>query len=242
MPDQTIIEKIKKLLALTTSSNENESTIAAEKASLLLAQHNLSLADLGNTQDTEITETVIDKTTRFVTWKMILLSGIADANFCQALRSNYNGNVYLLGSATNLIVCQHLYNYLSKAIERRAKYRKGSGRAYLNAFRVGCATRLSERLLAQKHELETSGIAGTSDTPATPAIVVRSMFEKNKLSIDDYLENRGVTVRSRSNSQISSEKGYHAGIKVGDQISLNKPMPAGQNIKRLQPKEDELEF
>lgn len=235
MPDQTIIEKIKKLLALTTSSNENESTIAAEKASLLLAQHNLSLADLGNTQDKEITETVIDNTTRFVTWKMILLSGVADSNFCQALRSSYNGNVFLLGSSTNLIVCQHLYDYLSKAIERRAKYRKGSGRAYLNAFRVGCATRLSERLLAQKNEMETSGIPGTGNAPDTPGIVVRSMFEKNQLAIQDYLENRGVTVKSRSNSQISSEKGYNAGIKVGDQISLNKPISSRQNIKRLQP-------
>ncbi|HEY9811207.1 MAG TPA: DUF2786 domain-containing protein [Halomicronema sp.] len=237
MPDQTIIEKIKKLLALTTSSNENESTIAAEKASLLLAQHNLSLADLGNNQDTEITETVIDNTTRFVTWKMILLSGVADSNFCQALRSSYNGNVFLLGSSTNLIVCQHLYDYLSKAIERRAKYRKGSGRAYLNAFRVGCATRLSERLLAQKNEMETSGIPGTGNAPDTPGIVVRSMFEKNQLAIQDYLENRGVTVKSRSNSQISSEKGYNAGIKVGDQISLNKPISSRQNIKRLQPED-----
>lgn len=237
MPDQTIIEKIKKLLALTTSSNENESTIAAEKASLLLAQHNLSLADLGNNQDTEITETVIDNTTRFVTWKMILLSGVADSNFCQALRSSYNGNVFLLGSSTNLIVCQHLYDYLSKAIERRAKYRKGSGRAYLNAFRVGCATRLSERLLAQKNEMETSGIPGTGNAPDIPGIVVRSMFEKNQLAIQGYLENRGVTVKSRSNSQISSEKGYNAGIKVGDQISLNKPISSRQNIKRLQPED-----
>jgi hypothetical protein len=44
MADTSIVERIKKLLALATSSNENESTAAAEKASLLLAQYNLSLA------------------------------------------------------------------------------------------------------------------------------------------------------------------------------------------------------
>ena len=34
MVDKLLITKIKKLLALATSSNENEATIAAEKASL----------------------------------------------------------------------------------------------------------------------------------------------------------------------------------------------------------------
>lgn len=89
MVDKLLITKIKKLLALATSSNENEATIAAEKASLLLAQYNLSLADLGTDQKEEISETVIETTSRTVTWKIILLSGIADANNCDAMRNNY---------------------------------------------------------------------------------------------------------------------------------------------------------
>ena len=45
MINKNIFEKINKLLALANSSNENEATVAAQKASLLLAQYNLSLAD-----------------------------------------------------------------------------------------------------------------------------------------------------------------------------------------------------
>lgn len=235
MPDKSIIEKINKLLALATSSNENEATAAAEKASLLLAQYNLSLADLGKDEEFEITEGTVENTPRFVTWKMILLSGIAEANSCSAMRTNYSGDMKLVGPSISLIVCQHLYEYLSNAIERRVKYRKGNGRglAYLNAFRVGCATRLSQRLLAQKEEIEKSGIAGTADTPASPAIVVRSMFEKNEQAIADYLEQKGVKLKSRSSSQISSELGFESGYRVGDKISLQKQMQSGEQVKRL---------
>ena len=47
MVDQNLLEKISKLLALTSSPNEHEAALAAEKAAELLAKHNLSVADLG---------------------------------------------------------------------------------------------------------------------------------------------------------------------------------------------------
>ncbi|MEK0195573.1 DUF2786 domain-containing protein, partial [Microcoleus anatoxicus] len=101
MADTNIVEKIKKLLALATSSNENESTAAAEKASLLLAQYNLSLADLGPNKQEEISESGVETTPRYVTWKMILLSGIAEANGCNAMRNSYTGSMFLVGTSTN---------------------------------------------------------------------------------------------------------------------------------------------
>ncbi len=235
MADKNIVEKIKKLLALATSSNENESTAAAEKASLLLAQYNLSLADLGPNHQEEIDETDVETTSKFVTWKMILLSGIAEANCCNAMRNSYTGSMFLVGTSTNLIVCKHLYEYLNSAIERRAKYRKGNGRglAYLNAFRVGCATRLRQRLLEQKQEMERSGIPGEGNAAATPGIVVRSMFERNQQAIFDYLESKGAKVRTRSGAQISSEAGYNSGYEVGDRISLNKQVQSEGEMKQL---------
>lgn len=235
MAETSIVDKIKKLLALATSSNENESTAAAEKASLLLAQYNLSLADLGPNHQEEIDESRVETTSKFVTWKMILLSGIAEANGCNAMRNSYTGSMFLVGTSTNLIVCTHLYEYLSQAIERRAKYRKGNGRglAYLNAFRVGCATRLRQRLLEQKQEMEESGIPGVGDGAATPGIVVRSMFEKNQQAIADYLENLGAKVKTRTGSQISSEAGFNTGYEVGDKISLHKQVQPQGDMKKL---------
>lgn len=237
MLDKSIIDKINKLLALASSSNENEAAVAAEKASLLLTQYNLTLADLGKDEFTDITEDVVETTNRFVTWKMVLLGGIAKANGCMALHNSYTGNMELIGNAASLIVCQHLYDYLSKTIEKRAKYRKGRGRAYLNAFRIGCATRLSERLAAQRKEMENSGLSGNADTPATPAIVVRSMFEKSAQAIAEYLKQQGVTLTTKS-YQTSSETGFHSGYQVGNKINLNQQVKAGDNLKQLTSTED----
>lgn len=46
--DKKVVEKIKKLLALATSSNEHEAKLAAEKANELLVGHNLTMQDIGN--------------------------------------------------------------------------------------------------------------------------------------------------------------------------------------------------
>ena len=176
---------------------------------------------------TDITQEVVENTNRFTSWKIILLDGIAEANGWQSFRSNYTGNMILIGNRGSLIVCQHLYEYLSKTIERRAKYRKGRGRAYLNAFRVGCATRLSERLLLQRQEMEQSGISGNSSTPATSAIVVRSMFAKSAEAIEQYLRSQGIKVKEQS-CQTSSKLGFQSGYQVGDKISLDQQVQSAE--------------
>src|SRR5579884_2145941 len=48
--DETIIEKIQKLLALSTSSNEHEAALALAKAQNMLLQYNLSLEEVSAKQ------------------------------------------------------------------------------------------------------------------------------------------------------------------------------------------------
>ena len=81
--------------------------------------------------------------------------------------------------------------------------------------------------------MEESGIPGTADTAATPAIVVRSMFEKNEQAIADYLKGRGVKVKTRTDSQVSSEAGFNSGYEVGDKISLQKQVQPPEDMKQL---------
>lgn len=56
-PSQEVLEKIKKLLALGNSDNENEAKIATQKANELLLKHNLSMQQIeGYEPDYEISE------------------------------------------------------------------------------------------------------------------------------------------------------------------------------------------
>ncbi|MGB3507653.1 MAG: DUF2786 domain-containing protein [Microcoleaceae cyanobacterium] len=221
MVNRSLLEKISKLLALANSPNENEAALAAEKAAELLAQHNLCIADLGKDRDEDISKGIIDKTGRYVTWKMWILAGIASANGCQAMRSTYTGEMRLVGKKTNITVSQYLYQYLTTVVDKLVKQHKGKGRAFISAFRVGCATRLRQRLEDKRKQMQEKGITSNSNDSSTSALVVRSMFEKNTLAIEAYLQQEGVKFKTQKSAEISSNLGFSFGYIAGDKISLN---------------------
>jgi len=223
MVDRNLLEKISKLLALANSPNEHEAALAAEKAAELLAQHNLSVADLGEDKDEDITKGIVDKTGRYVTWKMWILAGIANANGCQAMRSTYSGEMRVVGAETNITVSKSMYEYLTAVVDRLVKQHRGKGRAFINAFRVGCATRLRQRLEQRRKYMEQKGIAGNNDdnSKSASAIVVRSMFEKHTLAIQRYLKQEGVKCKTQKSTAVNSDLGFSFGYIAGEKVSLN---------------------
>ena len=223
MVDQNLLEKISKLLALASSPNEHEAALAAEKAAELLAKHNLSVADLGQDKDEDITKSIVDKTGRYVTWKMWILAGIANANGCQAMRSTYSGEMRVVGTETNIAVSKSLYEYLTAIVDKLVKQHRGKGRVFINAFRVGCATRLRQRLEQRRKYMEEKGIAANDDydSISASAIVVRSMFEKHALAIQAYLKQEGVKCKTQKSTKVNSDLGFSFGYIAGEKVSLN---------------------
>ncbi len=221
MINRDLQEKISKLLALSNSPNEHETALAAEKAAELLARHNLCIADLGKDKDEDITKGIIDKTGRYVTWKMWILAGIANANRCQAMRSTYTGEMRLVGTETNITVSKSLYQYLTTVVDKLVKQHRSKRRTFLHAFRVGFATRLRQRLEQQRKNMEEKGIPSTSDYHSTSAIVVRSMFEKYALAIQAYLNQEGVKCKTQKSTAVNNDLGFSFGYIAGEKISLS---------------------
>lgn len=96
MAEQDYREKIKKLLALSESSNEHEAKSALLKAKKLMAEHKIAeidLEDIGKKKVVHI-KTEFDCSKRREAW-MISLSAIIGQNFCcQSYRSKaYNKQV-----------------------------------------------------------------------------------------------------------------------------------------------------
>ena len=52
-------------------------------------------------------------------------------------------------------------------------------------------------------------------------------------AIEQYLEGRGVKIRTRTDSQVSSEAGFNSGYEVGDKISLHKQVQPEGDLKQL---------
>lgn len=226
MSSKALVEKINKILALSQSSNENEAAVAAEKAAKLLAEHHLSLTEVEREGVEEITEEVVERTGRYITWKMLLLAGVASANGCQAMRHKQTGKMRLVGKQTSIIVSCNLYNYLVATINRLAREQKGKGRSFIYAFKLGCATRLRQRLEILRYEMEQKGLSDLEKSQVTPAIVLRSMFTQNQSEIEAYLIMKGTQIKLRNSFEIKSNLGFNSGYVAGDKISLQEQINA----------------
>jgi hypothetical protein len=76
-----LAEKIKKLLALGTSPNENEAAAAVAKAQSLMFAYNISLEDLIEHKASEVGERVTE-INMLVTWQTRLATTVASSSLC----------------------------------------------------------------------------------------------------------------------------------------------------------------
>jgi hypothetical protein len=156
---ERVVERIRKLLALSTSTNPNEAARAAEKAVELAQRHNLDLAQI----DGLAPDPYVERSCNVggaSQWRWLLMSAVARANFCRALRRRERGrllaSMFVIGEPHNVAVCEFLFGYLAREIERLAS--KGWRRAHLvygehvevrswkNDFRRGAVATIDGRL------------------------------------------------------------------------------------------------
>lgn len=234
---ESIANKIKKLLALSQSPNEAEAIAASRKAQELLTRHNLSMADLADSSQEDVDQYEVSSQQKSDRWRESLIDGVADANFCEFLTrtTRGNGSTYLLiGRPSNCKVAALQYEYLCKTVERLASeaVNETGEKGFRNAFRVGCAQRIRQRLKETIKEQCSQGVV--SNDGNISAIVMRSLFERRQAEIKQYISTELGRVRYVNKStSISSSSGYAAGDRAGRQVSLNKQVGAGGNQKYL---------
>lgn len=222
---EKIINQIKKLLALAESANENEASVAAAKAQEMMMRYNLTLSSIGESseEDISISETTLDEWGRHISWRSILITGVSRSNYCDAILVTAKGMqaVKLIGRSTNASIATSMYEYLAKTIDRLALQADGN-RGYKNSFRLGCASRIAQRLLDQMEAQRKDGVAGTSTTDGVSAIVVKAMTDKLLAEVKDYMRSNYPRMRSANRATVSSSDGFAAGKAAGDRVSLNK--------------------
>lgn len=111
--NKKIQDTIRKLLALSQSSNENEAQAALLKAQELLAKYHLSLEEIQDQE--EIDHTVIeesaDKKAHRTPWKRSLASCIADNFRCDTYYHGYDTYTTLfVGKADDIAICKEVYS------------------------------------------------------------------------------------------------------------------------------------
>lgn len=212
--DSTVLSKIKKLLALSTSSNPNEAALAAAKAQELLMIHNLTLSQVEAQGEEKYCEAFVKTGSRV--WQRLLLTVIARNNFCESIYDPRMKSAVLIGEPHNQEVVIYLHKHLVGQLETMAAtaYKLSGTRvhakSWLDSFYIGAVNSIHERLEAQKREMEAASNACKS------LVVVKD--KELRAAMYKFCPN----IKTAPAKRIRSSNGYHEGVEAGKRVALNK--------------------
>jgi hypothetical protein len=220
-----IIEKIKKLFSLASSSNVNEASIALAKAYQLLTQYNLSEKDINfENKKEEMIDTPIVEGKKIRQWKISLIIEIATMNYCQAYRNiaiNAENKIEvmlinLVGTKTNVEATRVMVDYILNAIDKSSAKIKGNGNLSIESFKVGYATTIVERIKM---------IKATNNNSECKELVI--VLDKD---IQDYM-NQMKLEKTVTEVNIDDIQSYCIGRKKGYDLNLNKQIIEKDTLK-----------
>jgi hypothetical protein len=168
MAHDPIIERIKKLLALSQSTNEAEAALASERVQELLLRHNLDINIVGREKEPSAEQVETDKKARRLAHEFIIASvmcDLFDVKYFQMRHNKGGKTIVFIGLSLNIESALLTFNYLNSAINEFAKARKGelSGLSEYRDYKLGAAERIRADIRKHKEQqnlqLEQNGQA-----------------------------------------------------------------------------------
>jgi len=140
---EIIKDKIRKLLALSKSDNENEAAIALKKANELISKYELDETVL------RLKSVRVKSTKTYVMWRTFVANAVAWLYGCYQYRSTEDGVFVFTGEELDSFMASEMFEYLIKSIERSAKkaIRKNAKLKFRRDFKCGMAHCLYDRIM-----------------------------------------------------------------------------------------------
>jgi len=221
-----VIARIKKLLALASSSNKAEAELAAKRANELLLKYNLSMKEVDR-EKTEVIRKAIKSGSRSKKWRLVLLNTVAEVNFCEFIYvdTGIGFRFDIIGKSHNAEIVASIYEYLEKAIMNIAQKEchKNAKYKYREHFRYGMATEISVRLFEIMKQNQQSG-------PSDQNALVVAVYENEKKDIDCFLQSQGLTFsETKLDEEALKKKAFQKGILAGRKVGLNNQLNNSQS-------------
>ncbi len=139
---EIVKRRVKKLLALSKSPNENEAAAALRKANDLMSAYKFT-----SEQFSAYTETKVKGTKRFIRWRVVLANAVENL-YATYHYSDHEGNIVFVGEELDVFMSTEMYKYLVKTIDRMAKQNihKNAKYKYRQSYRAGISIRLYDRI------------------------------------------------------------------------------------------------
>lgn len=222
--DNRVLDKIKKLLTLAESDNENEAKLAMERANELLIRHNLSMQDVSRQQSTTITEESVGEEFQFKQPEDKFITAILGKFFfveiLYAIRDTGEKtaaghkvvlqHLVVVGEKLNVEVAEFVFFYLKVNFRRlwlNYKHESGSNERARQAYYMGLYTGICDKL-ERKHSAvaQETGLVWVGDA-----------------AIKEYLKQYQFRKASgRKHKVYANEQASSAGEKDGRDLEILK--------------------
>ncbi len=217
--NEKIVEKVKKLLKLSTSDNPHEAELATMKANELLLNHNLELlAQSTREQEEEIyVKRVLSG--KKATAKHQAIYEILKTFFVSPVFS-YGGDIFYLevtGTYTNTQLAEYVSHFLDYELERIYKIEKKHNPVISkNSFMQGVGLGYTEKITANQKQ----------QTGSKELIALKDVLKEQVEMVYQRLSHR--TSRSH-NCQTS----LHLGKKIGNNLTINPAIQKNTPLLKL---------
>lgn len=235
MNDQTkekIIEKVKKLLELSRSTNENEAALAAIRAREILDKYNLQMKEI-ETHDKGMKEKSLNAAKNHVPkWMADLGMTVARNYNCYLTISHKAGIIDFYGTDNELAVAEYTFVYLRGELERLAKEnhevnkgRMGSvhWKAWRTSYYLGAVhainMKLEEHKKSQKRQEEYQEATGQALTTLESQIMKKAR---------DFAHKKYEIQNATGNTYEPDYYAYAQGFADGGKIPLTESLKGPQ--------------
>lgn len=206
--------RIKKLLALSKSPNENEASLAMKMANDLIAQYRLNESEFS-----DYTSKAVKSTKRFVEWRAVLANAVEQLYATYHYKDINTGRFVFYGEELDVFMSTEMYKYLVKTIDRMAKQniRQNAKYKYRQSYRAGIASRLYGRI----YEL------GQQCSWRNP-----EELNEQKKQIAEFVEKQVSISLSQKKFEKANSTAFLKGMNDADGISLNRQMTESR-VRRI---------
>lgn len=221
-----IVSKVRKLLALSQSSNEHEAALAAARAQDLLFRYNLEMSTVEGIEHKQPYDRhQLDLGTgKALEWKRDLIWCLCRYNFCKAVSWSGTKAMSIIGQRHNYEAVIGLYEYLTSAFARMVErafteYRLAGGTDHHMSYKTSW---LAGAVLGVNAQLREQRKANESESAASSALVVTTEAELEAAAEAAF----GKTTKHQG-SKSKSAAGMMAGYAAGKTIGLHKQVNDG---------------
>jgi hypothetical protein len=240
-----IVDRIRKLLELSKSSNEHEAAAAAARAAELMHKFEIDQAVIAAMQPGDatleeiITDGIGNKDGKSTSWRVLIGQGVAAATGCRQWSAG--GRMEAMGTRSAVGTWNYLCQYLAREVDRLAgdawddkstELWSTNPRIWKNAFRVGAAQVIHTRLIEQarsqsaskRTDVATAAAAVIDPTTGLPAsgTLALAIIDRDATRVANAYDEMSKRERfvTRTIGKVSSAGGYAAGRDAGATVNL----------------------